>query len=190
MSRRHRAEKRAVTPDTRYGNDMVGRLINSMMERGKKSIAERIVYTAFDQIAQTTKEDPLQVFTQAIDNVKPRLEVKSRRVGGATYQVPVEVSSERQVALALRWILDYAKGRKGVSMPKALARAHRYSDWRSERPMARGWWAPRCSAQMGKSACSTPCSDTYTLTNNAEPMESAASEACAWRPATMVSVTP
>ena len=121
MSRRHRAEKRPVTPDTRYSNDMVGRLINSMMERGKKSIAERIVYSAFDQIAQTTKEDPLVVFTQAIDNVKPRLEVKSRRVGGATYQVPVEVAPERQVALALRWILDYAKGRKGVAMPKALA---------------------------------------------------------------------
>ena len=121
MSRRHRAEKRSVRPDTRYGNEMLGRLINSMMERGKKSIAERIVYSAFDQIAQTTKEDPLQVFTQAIDNVKPRLEVKSRRVGGATYQVPVEVAPERQIALAFRWILDYAKGRKGVSMPKALA---------------------------------------------------------------------
>jgi small subunit ribosomal protein S7 len=121
MARRHRADKRPVTPDTRYSNDMVGRLINSMMERGKKSIAERIVYGAFDHITQTTKEDPLQVFTQAIDNVKPRLEVKSRRVGGATYQVPVEVAPDRQVALALRWILDYAKSRKGVSMPKALA---------------------------------------------------------------------
>lgn len=121
MSRRHRAEKRSVTPDTRYSNDMVGRLINSMMERGKKSVAERIVYGSFDQIAQMTKEDPLLIFTQAIDNVKPRLEVKSRRVGGATYQVPVEVAPERQLALAFRWIIDYAKGRKGVSMPKALA---------------------------------------------------------------------
>jgi small subunit ribosomal protein S7 len=121
MARRHRADKRSVTPDTRYSNDMVGRLINGMMERGKKSVAERIVYGAFDQIAQTTKEDPLQTFSQAIENVKPRLEVKSRRVGGATYQVPVEVAVERQVALALRWIVDYAKGRKGVSMHKALA---------------------------------------------------------------------
>ena len=82
MSLRHRAEKRAVTPDTRYSNDMVGRLINSMMERGKKSIAERIVYGSFDQIAEATKEDPLQIFTQAIDNVKPRLEVDGDRATG------------------------------------------------------------------------------------------------------------
>jgi small subunit ribosomal protein S7 len=88
---------------------------------GKKSLAERIFYGALEIIEQRSKQDPMEVFHKAMDHVRPVIEVKSRRVGGATYQVPVEVASERQVALALRWILDYAKGRKGVSMPKALA---------------------------------------------------------------------
>ena len=121
MARRHRAEKRQITPDTRFGSEIVARLITSIMERGKKSTAERIVYTALDQLKDLTQQDPLPVFQQALDNVKPHLEVKSRRVGGATYQVPVEVSGDRQVSLAFRWIIDYAKGRRGVSMGRALA---------------------------------------------------------------------
>jgi small subunit ribosomal protein S7 len=121
MARRRRADKRPITPDTRHQSDIIARLINTLMERGKRSTAENIVYGALDQVGEITKEDPLQVFNQAIENVKPRLEVKSRRVGGATYQVPVEVSSERQVGLALRWLIDYAAGRKGVGMQRALA---------------------------------------------------------------------
>ena len=121
MARRHRAEKKAITPDTRFGSEIVARLITSIMERGKKSTAERIVYSALDQLKDLAQQDPLPVFQQALENVKPHLEVKSRRVGGATYQVPVEVSGDRQVSLAFRWIIDYAKGRKGVPMGKALA---------------------------------------------------------------------
>jgi len=121
MARRHRAEKRTITPDTRFGSEMVARLITSIMERGKKSTAERIVYGALAQLKALAQQEPLPVFQQAMDNVKPHLEVKSRRVGGATYQVPVEVSGDRQVSLAFRWIIDYAKGRKGVPMGRALA---------------------------------------------------------------------
>jgi small subunit ribosomal protein S7 len=119
--RRRRADKRKVIPDPRYSSELVARLVNSLMERGKKSVAERIVYGALDQIKEQTKEDPMVVFAQAIENAKPRLEVKSRRVGGATYQVPIEVNPERQVGLALRWIIDYSKARKGVEMQRALA---------------------------------------------------------------------
>lgn len=121
MSRRHRAVKRPVKPDTVYGSDLVARLINVVMERGKKSVAQRIVYGALEELHKMTNEDPLQVLNQAIENVKPRVEVKSRRVGGATYQVPVEVAPDRQVSLALRWIVDYADGRKGVEMRRSLA---------------------------------------------------------------------
>jgi small subunit ribosomal protein S7 len=121
MARRRRAEKRLITPDTRFSSELVARLINSIMERGKKSTAERIVYGALDQLQQATQQDPLQVFQQALDNIRPQLEVKSRRVGGATYQVPVEVSPARQVALAMRWIIDYATARKGIGMSRALA---------------------------------------------------------------------
>ena len=121
MSRRHRAEKRPVTPDLRFNNDLVARLVTKVMERGKKSVAERIVYGAFDQIKEQTQADPIEVFKQAIENVKPRLEVKSRRVGGATYQVPVEVDPDRSFALAMRWLITYAKTRKGVPMGRALA---------------------------------------------------------------------
>ncbi|MBU1692545.1 MAG: 30S ribosomal protein S7 [Verrucomicrobia bacterium] len=121
MARRHRAQKRKIIPDPRYRSLLVATVINSLMERGKRSVAERIVYDALEQIRAAGNEDPLQVFTQAIDNVKPRLEVKSRRVGGATYQVPVEVAPERQISLALRWIIDFSKGRKGVPMNRALA---------------------------------------------------------------------
>jgi small subunit ribosomal protein S7 len=121
MARRRRAEKRKITPDTRYGSDMVARFISSIMERGKKSTAERIVYGAMDEIKKISNADPLEIFAQAMENIKPRLEVKSRRVGGATYQVPVEVSPDRQVSLALRWLIDFSKARKGVGMGKALA---------------------------------------------------------------------
>lgn len=119
--RRRRATKRQTAPDNRFNSLLLAQFVNSLMERGKKSIAENIVYGALEEIQEMTKEDPVQVFTQAIENVKPRLEVKSRRVGGATYQVPVEVAPERQVGLALRWIIDYSKGRKGVAMKRALA---------------------------------------------------------------------
>ena len=118
--RRRRADKRAVVADLQYNDEIVARLITKIMERGKKSTAERIVYDAFDYMKEQTNADPIEVFKQAMENVKPRLEVKSRRVGGATYQVPVEVTSDRQAALAMRWIIQYAKTRKGVSMRKAL----------------------------------------------------------------------
>ena len=101
--RRRRADKRNVVPDSRFGSELIAKMVNSLMERGKKSTAERIVYGALEQIKEITNEEPIAVMNQAIDNVKPRLEVKSRRVGGATYQVPVEVSPDRQVGLALRW---------------------------------------------------------------------------------------
>ncbi len=120
--RRRRAEKRQITPDVRYNSELVSRLITTLMERGKKSLAQRIVYGAFDIIAEKRKElNPLEVYLQALENAKPRLEVKSRRVGGATYQVPVEVEPARQVAVGLRWIRDYASGRKGQPMMQALA---------------------------------------------------------------------
>ncbi len=120
--RRRRAEKRPLTPDVRFNNELVARLINTIMERGKKSVAQAIVYGAFDRIAERKKGvDPLEVFLQALENVKPRLEVKSRRVGGATYQVPVEVASDRQVAVAMRWISGFARARRGMPMQEALA---------------------------------------------------------------------
>lgn len=120
--RRRKAEKRQVTPDVRFNSEMIARLISTVMERGKKSVAQGIVYGALDTVAERKKdEEPLEVFLQALENIKPRLEVKSRRVGGATYQVPIEVSAERQVAVALRWLVGYARGRRGMPMAKALA---------------------------------------------------------------------
>jgi small subunit ribosomal protein S7 len=120
--RRRRAEKRQITPDVRYNSAVVARMVNTVMDRGKKSLAQRVVYGALDLIREKKKDaDPLEVFLQAVENVKPRLEVKSRRVGGATYQVPVEVSPDRQAAVAMRWIRDYAKARKGQPMKQALA---------------------------------------------------------------------
>lgn len=120
--RRRRPPKRQLTPDVKYNSELVARLINTIMERGKKSTAQQIVYGAFDAIQKKKKDmEPLEVFLQALENVKPKLEVKSRRVGGATYQVPIEVSNERQVALALRWIVGYAKARKGKPMCDSLA---------------------------------------------------------------------
>ena len=122
MSRRRRAEKRQILPDSRYESPIVGRLISSIMERGKKSLAQRIVYGAIDSVNDQNKDgDPLDVLNKALENVKPRLEVKSRRVGGATYQVPMEVPPERQLALAMRWMVANAAKRKGVPLQKALA---------------------------------------------------------------------
>ena len=122
MARRRRSEIRLVTPDALYGNETVARLVNVIMERGKKSVAERLVYGALDIIQEREgTDDPLTVMIRGINNVKPRLEVKSRRVGGATYQVPMEVTNERQLSLALRWIVSYARAKKGVPMKRALA---------------------------------------------------------------------
>ena len=122
MARRRRADKRELVPDPRYNSDLVAYMINCVMERGKKSVAAQIIYGALEDIKlQLKDEDPIHVFTSAIENVSPRLEVKSRRVGGATYQVPLEVKPKRQVALAARWLIQFAAGRKGVPMRKALA---------------------------------------------------------------------
>ena len=122
MSRRHRAEKRVTIPDIRYNSPLVAHLINVIMERGKKSLAQRIVYGAFERVSEKLgKGDPVDLMIGALENARPRLEVKSRRVGGATYQVPVEISYERQESLALRWIVSAAGDRKGMPMPDALA---------------------------------------------------------------------
>lgn len=123
MSRRRRAVKREIYPDVQFGSRLVGRLVNIVMQRGKRSVAQRIVYGAFDQIVDKYEgTTALEVLERAVENVKPRLEVKSRRVGGATYQVPMEVSGDRSEALALRWIVSVAKTRKGTPMCNALAK--------------------------------------------------------------------
>ncbi|OGV49010.1 MAG: 30S ribosomal protein S7 [Lentisphaerae bacterium GWF2_52_8] len=120
--RRRRAEERQLTPDVKYNSELVARLINTIMKRGKKSTAQGIVYDAFKIIKGKKKDmEPLEVFLQALENVKPKLEVKSRRVGGATYQVPIELNNERQVALAMRWITAYSQARKGKPMNESLA---------------------------------------------------------------------
>ena len=121
MARRHSAEKRTLIPDPKFNSELVAKLINSIMERGKKTTAEKIVYGALKQIGEKMNEDPLEVLVRAVDNMKPRVEVKSRRVGGATYQVPVEISRERQLALAMRWLGQYSRGRRGMPMEKAVA---------------------------------------------------------------------
>jgi small subunit ribosomal protein S7 len=121
MARRRKAEHRVLVPDPKYNNELVARLINYVMERGKKSTAEKIVYGALSEIESVMNENPLEVLIRAIDNMKPRVEVRSRRVGGATYQVPVEISRNRQLALALRWLIQYSQTRRGVPMRKAIA---------------------------------------------------------------------
>ena len=121
MSRRHRAEKRDVIPDAKYGDLVLTKFMNSLMKDGKKSAAESIVYGAFDVIEGRAKANPLEVFKQALDNVAPAIEVRSRRVGGATYQVPVEVRSERRQALAIRWIIQAARGRNDKTMIERLS---------------------------------------------------------------------
>jgi small subunit ribosomal protein S7 len=121
MSRRHRAEKRDVIPDAKFGDVVVTKFMNSIMHDGKKSIAEAIVYGAFDTIEQRLRTEPLPVFKQALDNVAPAIEVRSRRVGGATYQVPVEVRLDRRQALAIRWIIAAARGRNDKTMVDRLS---------------------------------------------------------------------
>ena len=121
MPRRRDVPKRKITPDPKYKDKLVAKFTNSVMLGGKKSVAEGIVYGAFEIINARFKEDPLEVFRKALDNVKPKLEVKSRRVGGATYQVPVEVRPERRVALAMRWIVQYSRNRGEKSMRERLA---------------------------------------------------------------------
>ena len=121
MPRRRVAEKREILPDPVYNNRLVAKFVNNMMRAGKKSLAERIFYGSMGIIEGRMKTDPIMVFKQAVDNVKPVLEVKSRRVGGATYQVPVEVRFERRLALAFRWLLSYARERSEKSMEERLA---------------------------------------------------------------------
>ena len=121
MSRRHRAERREINPDAKFGDLVLAKFMNSLMYDGKKSAAEGIIYGAFDTIAAKTKQDPLQVFHDALKNVSPALEVRSRRVGGATYQVPVEVRSTRRQTLAMRWVIDAAAARSEKSMAQRLA---------------------------------------------------------------------
>jgi small subunit ribosomal protein S7 len=121
MSRRHSAEKREVIPDPKFGDIIVTKFMNSIMYEGKKSVAESIVYGAFDQVEARLKTGPLEVFKQALENVAPAIEVRSRRVGGATYQVPVEVRLERRQALAIRWIITAARGRNDKTMVERLS---------------------------------------------------------------------
>jgi small subunit ribosomal protein S7 len=121
MSRRHSAEKREIIPDAKFGDIVVAKFMNTIMYEGKKSTAEKIVYGALDGVEAKAKSDPLAVFRQALDNVAPSVEVRSRRVGGATYQVPVEVRTERRQALAIRWIINAARERNDKTMVDRLA---------------------------------------------------------------------
>ena len=122
MSRRRQAEKRPLVPDPRYNSPLVTCLVNMIMERGKRTVAQRIVYGAFERVSEKLgKGDPVDLVIGALENTRPKLEVKSRRVGGATYQVPVELSFERQQSLAFRWMVATARKRKGVPMQQALA---------------------------------------------------------------------
>jgi small subunit ribosomal protein S7 len=121
MSRRRDVPKRKINPDPKYHDKLVAKFTNTLMQGGKKSVAESILYGAFDTIAERFKEEPIEVFRKALDNIKPKLEVKSRRVGGATYQVPVEVRPERRVALAMRWLVNYSRSRGEKTMRERLA---------------------------------------------------------------------
>ncbi len=121
MPRRRDVPKRKVQPDPRYGDRLVAKFTNCLMLRGKKSVAEKILYGAFDIIEHRTKEDPLRIFKKAVENVKPSLEVKSRRVGGSTYQVPVEIRGERRTALGIRWLISYSRKRHEKTMAEKLA---------------------------------------------------------------------
>ena len=121
MSRRHAAEKREVLPDAKYGDRVLTKFMNNLMVDGKKSVAEKIVYNALDRVQGRLKRDPIEVFHEAMDNVKPSVEVRSRRVGGATYQVPVEVRATRRNTLAMRWVIDAAQARSEKSMSQRLA---------------------------------------------------------------------
>ena len=121
MPRRREVEKRKILPDPKFQDRVVAKFINSLMRKGKKSTGEAICYGAFVQVENKLKDDPLKVFKKALDNVKPVVEVKSRRVGGATYQVPVEVRQDRRVALAMRWLIEYSRGRGEKTMVEKLA---------------------------------------------------------------------
>lgn len=121
MPRRREIIRREIAPDPKFGDRQVAKFMNVLMQRGKKSTAERLMYGAFDILEERLNEEPLKVFKRALDNVRPRVEVKSRRVGGATYQVPVEVRPDRGTALAMRWIIQYARARAGKSMRDKLA---------------------------------------------------------------------
>jgi small subunit ribosomal protein S7 len=121
MSRRHAAEKREVLPDAKYGDRVLTKFMNNLMVDGKKSIAETIVYNAFERVQTRARREPVEVFHEALDNIKPAVEVRSRRVGGATYQVPVEVRPERREALAIRWLIDASKKRNENTMEERLA---------------------------------------------------------------------
>jgi small subunit ribosomal protein S7 len=121
MSRRHRAERREVNPDPKFNDLVVSKFMNSIMRQGKKSVAERIVYGALDRVQTKAKSNPVQLFHQALENVMPAVEVRSRRVGGATYQVPVEVRNERRQALAIRWLITAARSRNENTMEERLS---------------------------------------------------------------------
>lgn len=121
MARRHVPEKRKIIPDPKYKDKVIAKFINDLMQDGKKSTAERICYGAFTVIEEKLKDDPIKIFKKALNNVKPALEVRSRRVGGATYQVPVEVRPDRRQTLASRWIINYSKERSGKNMVEKLA---------------------------------------------------------------------
>ena len=122
MSRRHRAEKRKVEPDPVYGSKVLTKFINKIMIGGKKSVARRVVYNAIEKFAKKVgAENHLEAFEQALENAKPALEVKSRRIGGATYQVPIEIAPDRQTSLAMRWMIAYARGKSGRSMEDGLS---------------------------------------------------------------------
>ena len=120
MSRKKQAPKRIFYPDPKYGSLTLAKFINFVMQDGKKSVAEKIIYTALNQIKNKTKEDPIKVFNDAINNIRPNLEVRSRRVGGATYQIPVEVKTKRSQTLALRWLLEATRKRKNKTMSEKL----------------------------------------------------------------------
>jgi small subunit ribosomal protein S7 len=121
MSRRHRAEKREILPDAKFGDRVLTKFMNNLMYDGKKSAAESIVYGALDRVEQKLRRAPIEVFHEALDNIKPSVEVRSRRVGGATYQVPVEVRPERREALAIRWLIDSSRKRNENTMEERLA---------------------------------------------------------------------
>ncbi|GJL79039.1 MAG: 30S ribosomal protein S7 [Nitrospinaceae bacterium] len=120
MARRREAQKRKVSPDPKYNDILVGRFINNILRQGKKSLAERIFYSALDAVGEKVNDDPIKVFRKAVENAAPLLEVRSRRVGGATYQVPVEVNESRRIALSIRWVIQNARSRAGKSMSEKL----------------------------------------------------------------------
>lgn len=121
MARRHRADKREVIPDPKFDSVEISRFVNQLMRSGKKSVAQRIAYDAINFIEEKTEGNGVEIFEKAIENARPQLEVKSRRVGGATYQVPIEVSADRGRALSMRWIITFSKARRGTPMARALA---------------------------------------------------------------------